>query len=781
MSNIKYCDEQIKYSDEQQKYIFNNNFCCNTRLVACPGSGKTTSILGRIKFMIESGIPSQKILFLSFNKHTVTDASRRMKSLGVSGVSIRTIDSLCWHLLGDDERSDKSLLAIRAQKIEILSDKIAFMFPLYVPRFIFIDEAQDLNGIHWKFISSFICGLAKIPDNISKNDFPVSLHLIGDPNQCIFQFRESSSEYLIDFGKKYLAGGNDKLNSMISAEYKNFTLSINFRSTVNIVNLANEIMPYKESKMVSGKVDTDGVHMMVGNKPKAMFKCNPDTILKMISDVFNSKDKDETVCIASPSRGGKSKKAKGLAYIAGMLYRWKIPVERFYDESGDNELRRGSGFQMTKDKVMLTTFHGLKGLEFDYVFIFDVYQDLIRPPTRTDHDNNAYLIYVALTRAIKSLYVCNMEHISASEHIHSAVNLGLFEFTGVPSFKKHLTFVKNENLILSVTEILSLIMKKPSIMSSIEDLVKYELIEIKHPNDNFIKNVKIDCRSPAFFGLLTEHIFMNCLSGIMDLSRIRVFSAKNIVYSANPKFIKIFYEELKTHSWEMYDAWKKTTLKSETLGMSHSSHYSGFIEFVDANFSRMCEFYEHGIISNIHIDISVLQKISLRYLELSKTFDGHITKENLDIMYMAVLVNHAIETFHYYFVEGREYDGILANFQVFKNIEIYATMLSSSCNQSSLTNYKNAKYHTRMMFQKVFAGEIDLMTDSSIIEIKAYSDTSVPFYCVLQLLMYDDFAISKKYEMINPYVGVHYEIKIKSIDKNAIIKLIVETVLEGCI
>ena len=53
-------------------------------------------------------------------------------------------------------------------------------------KMIFIDEAQDLNKIQYD-IACFL-----------KKTLGASLHLIGDPNQNIYQFRESYESFMLN-------------------------------------------------------------------------------------------------------------------------------------------------------------------------------------------------------------------------------------------------------------------------------------------------------------------------------------------------------------------------------------------------------------------------------------------------------------------------------------------------------------------------------------------------------------------------------------------------------
>ena len=53
-------------------------------VLACPGSGKTTTLLRRILYLLAIGIPARMILVLSFSKATVRELRRRLDELGTT-------------------------------------------------------------------------------------------------------------------------------------------------------------------------------------------------------------------------------------------------------------------------------------------------------------------------------------------------------------------------------------------------------------------------------------------------------------------------------------------------------------------------------------------------------------------------------------------------------------------------------------------------------------------------------------------------------------------------
>ena len=69
-------------------------------VVSCPGSGKTTVIVNRTKKIIDSGVPSEKILVITFTKEAATQMKARYEKLyGKSNVMFGTIHSICFQVI----------------------------------------------------------------------------------------------------------------------------------------------------------------------------------------------------------------------------------------------------------------------------------------------------------------------------------------------------------------------------------------------------------------------------------------------------------------------------------------------------------------------------------------------------------------------------------------------------------------------------------------------------------------------------------------------------------
>jgi len=90
-------------------------------------------------------------------------------------------------------------------------------------KYIFVDEAQDLNRVQYELIKSF-CG-----------DTLRSVFMVGDPDQTIYGFNDSSKEFLCEEFKR-------DFNPVT------FSLKENFRSSKEVIRAANIIRPKSQKE-----------------------------------------------------------------------------------------------------------------------------------------------------------------------------------------------------------------------------------------------------------------------------------------------------------------------------------------------------------------------------------------------------------------------------------------------------------------------------------------------------------------------------------------------------
>ncbi|MCH5248336.1 MAG: ATP-dependent helicase [Lachnospiraceae bacterium] len=87
--------KEISFSKEQEKVI--NHAEGPLRVCAGPGSGKTAVLVGRIRKLVESGVPAEKILAITFTKKAAQEMQERVQA--GQDVNIYTLHALAFGIL----------------------------------------------------------------------------------------------------------------------------------------------------------------------------------------------------------------------------------------------------------------------------------------------------------------------------------------------------------------------------------------------------------------------------------------------------------------------------------------------------------------------------------------------------------------------------------------------------------------------------------------------------------------------------------------------------------
>lgn len=316
-------------------------------VLAVPGAGKTTMILHRIKRLIDRGVDPKNILTITFSKAQAIDIKMRYNIMfGGENVLFSTIHAFCYSIVRDYSRkSGKSLSLIDSnlkKKYEILRDiyrdvnktypteerietaisevgycKNMMLSPnsfaklkrcdtdnfvkfyetyekykkdknlidfddminlsyeilksdatirkKYRDRFKFIqlDEGQDTSRSQFQVLKL----LAK-PDN--------NLFVVADDDQSIYGFRGANTEELFNLQKEY-------------DDIATFYMEENFRSTKNIVNIANIFIAQNEKRfdktVFTSNPFAKPVNIIKVKEPKDQYEFIEKELQKGVGDI----------------------------------------------------------------------------------------------------------------------------------------------------------------------------------------------------------------------------------------------------------------------------------------------------------------------------------------------------------------------------------------------------------------------------------------------------------------------------------------------------------------
>jgi len=358
----------------EQSQIINAELNKNIVIIACAGSGKTTTLVQRIKYLIDNGIDPYQIILTTFTREASADMKKKLKKvLGENGVYVGTMDSLSRYFLNYYEELDETMKNVGEFALHFLKflreDEKRFRF-FSTKKYLFVDEFQDINQLQFEIIQEFY-----------KNN--VIITGVGDDAQNIYTFRGSDIKYILNFQKYF---DNSEC----------FLLSQNFRSTKQIVDIANESI----SKTLSSYPKKMFPQPNFKNqKPEIRFFYNQEEqgnfIFSKIHTYKKSNISLDKIAILCPINFP-------LYFLEEMSLKLGFQVVVLDSKS---EAKGNLNVSMKKGSLTLATIHKSKGLEWDIVFVIGMNDELFPPEKELNKIEEARrLFYVATTRAKKHLY-----------------------------------------------------------------------------------------------------------------------------------------------------------------------------------------------------------------------------------------------------------------------------------------------------------------------------------------------------------------------------------------
>jgi DNA polymerase III epsilon subunit-like protein len=373
-------DKKIEINQEQQNIIFSDSNH-HTRIIAGAGSGKTTTILCRIKYLLDNFITPNQILILTFNRNSCEDLKKKLKILfGFEmKIDIFTIDKFCNMLkyrYYEDNNCDKNKTNLYSlTELCIIGENIMEKYGKDISRqysYVFFDEFQDVNNQQFNILKTFA-------------DNGCILTVIGDDNQNIYQFRGTDNYYIIHFDK-------------IIKNTKSFHLTTNYRSSQEIVNLANKSINFNRHKIPKNMQSLYSNN----NIPKLYLLDSTYSICKYIHKIIKKQIKKNNLKyddFAILSRNGFPLKDYENYFIENKVPCVALLSNKNYDYNNK--------VSILKNHLTISTIHSSKGLEWEYVFIVGLCDEHFPSQINNNIKNieeERRLFYVGATRAKNNLY-----------------------------------------------------------------------------------------------------------------------------------------------------------------------------------------------------------------------------------------------------------------------------------------------------------------------------------------------------------------------------------------
>ena len=447
--NIRFGTKLVTLTDAQHSIVV-ADLASHYKIIACAGSGKSTTIICRIKYLIDSGIEPNEIILTTFN----VDAAKSMRDKldEVFGFKINiicgTIDSIAFRFYNMYFKR-RDFVGISEYCTEFLnflqSGSDAATNLLSRIRYVFFDEFQDSNSTQYEITKIF-----------AKQSW---VTVIGDDAQNIYQWRGSDMSYIMNF-ESHLptremmiddeSTEHDRADIATSADIKDIatsvdisniddisddpdtddgtadadasdliessdipntnirtvkprcqimTLSHNFRSTPEILEFANRSIEKNTDQIPKQMI---GTHRSYGRLPRVSVYKSADeeamyTVEYIKQYVFEGKIRPEEIVVLA--RNNYSiKKVEELLEINNQSEKKINYVALITDDTRDTKPA------VQSNHITLTTIHKSKGLEWDVVFVLGCNDDKFpseTTPIKLQEDRR--LFYVAVTRAKRYL------------------------------------------------------------------------------------------------------------------------------------------------------------------------------------------------------------------------------------------------------------------------------------------------------------------------------------------------------------------------------------------
>ena len=725
----------------ETQYNIITDECLNSQklILSCAGSGKTLTITARICYMIYNlGCNPEEFLLATFNRNAAEEMNQRIcKFIGFNDVNCGTFHSLGLRLLrkydymflDEEYHIDETQLIfldfLKSNRCKILKEKI---------KYVFIDEFQDINQIQLEIILEI--------SKIAKNIF-----LVGDDLQNIYSFRGSNNNIILEI-KKYFP--KISLESMI----------INYRSTPEIISIANEIQSKNEKNLKKDMVSNIDKNL----KPKILIF---DNLSKEISYIITS-------IINDLKRGYKKKQI-------AILCRTNMPLYFLEEQLQKNNVKNRilTSENYLSNCISLCTIHSAKGLEWDKVYLVGMNNSYF-PNPKSEIEEERRLFYVAVTRAKYNLTITLNKNDSCSNLLlELSENLFIkdFTFNELNNIKNSLPVEKQADN--SVTKILGRLNGEN--FKELKELNIFEGIKFTDSKiyDPYVYPdwvIKEDYF--AEFGCFIDYLIRrmvadhnknwnNKYSGFYDRRADEVITSiflNNKLYQIWGRYYKGIISCAK-----LYQQKNKISKKEKSL------IFNKFYKDFDKESEKDVDIVIDNIINNIESfnlrdeEIKVTNKIYLPFAFREQYLKSYLNFKNKDNKWNKIIYEiFLISKCHCVWGDRRKCLYIDIKKETIKEMDDFYKDINKFIKEITKDKmiFCNPDLNNGMIY-----GDADIIIENEIMDFKTSANKDMNIEYTLQLLLYTSLARSKgmkidKISIFNPLLGIYNYCNIENWNKD---------------
>ena len=433
-----------KMSDEQKKII--KDFTTKAMMILVgPGSGKTKVLVHKIASLIlTEDIKSEQFMMLTFSKTAKMEFKTRLNTLMGAlsyDVEIQTFHSYALKLIARmvDKENNQILDKAIEEATRQINEKEITLPHITV---LILDEFQDINEKSFELVKAIY----------NANNKDIKIIAVGDDDQCIMNHIGANIDFINKFKQEFGIDEDDK-NS-----YEQYELICNFRSKKNIVKYSNFFITnvqkrYKQQPLYSNSSENgvvniysylsynlftpllelikqekvfNGIAILAYTNEAVMdiysllqengiesrylierekFELKNIIELRDFDKLLNSYLDDELSYKESYFEKALNEMELKYKNSSNLSLLYKI-IDKFLNESDNYYISQWisyleeiklEDFENYKKKVIISTIHKSKGMEFDKVYLL-----VNQNPTK---DEDKRLFYVGMTRAKNELNI----------------------------------------------------------------------------------------------------------------------------------------------------------------------------------------------------------------------------------------------------------------------------------------------------------------------------------------------------------------------------------------
>lgn len=446
--------------DAQQAQVVCADTSAKLYVNAGPGSGKTHSLIEKIKYLLEAKhVEPENMTVLSFTRAAVAVIQNRLKEAAEHGeihaiwqdVDVTTFDKLCTRILfygadGDKARESRISKLGYDERIAEAQNLIARQPELLDGcEHLIVDETQDLVGVRAGFVLTLLrnlperCGFTLLGDRCQSiydyqvNDGEISSTAFYErvldefsPTEILLgkNYRQKSSYPLdlLDMRKALLTGNLTEANRSISTveellgmpevpirKINTATLTDKSRrGTIGILTRTNDEALSVESALWKIGVPSLQKRSDAGD---LFSRCIADAFISADGASLSKEEFDRLSAAHDPNRDGRI--WKGLMRLDGFRLNGERMMIRdaLLALSGTTPSSELSAERETPCPITVSTVHAAKGREFDNVWVLA--EDLAQFASADDLEEKK-VAYVGLSRGSEDIRIqCLDERVSS--------------------------------------------------------------------------------------------------------------------------------------------------------------------------------------------------------------------------------------------------------------------------------------------------------------------------------------------------------------------------------